>query len=146
MRRIGLALLLGLFPFLAATSASAGDGKATGNCPSREECHSGAENGTNSGPPGTGGQPTPSSRRSQPGPIPRPPPPTVNLNPAATQDQLVELPTWLWIDPNQWRPVSATATAGPVSSTVTATPKHVVWKMGDGFSVICNGPGTPYAS
>ncbi|MEW1852972.1 hypothetical protein ACIOEY_27480 [Streptomyces albidoflavus] len=29
--------------------------------------------------------------------------------------------------------------------TVTATVDRMVWKMGDGASVTCNGPGAPYA-
>ena len=70
----------------------------------------------------------------------------IQLNPAVGHDQLVGLATWLWIDGRSWQPTSATARADPVTSTVTATPKEVIWHMGDGQAVICNGPGTPYAS
>ena len=40
--------------------------------------------------------------------------------------------------------MTATATAGPVTTTATATPTKVVWDMGDGSTVTCDGPGTPY--
>ena len=58
--------------------------------------------------------------------------------------QLVNLATYLWIDPAQWRPVTASASAGAVTSTVTATPERVVFDMGQGDSVTCTGPGLPY--
>jgi hypothetical protein len=41
--------------------------------------------------------------------------------------------------------MSATASAGAVSATATATPTKVVWNLGDGKEVTCDGPGTPYA-
>jgi hypothetical protein len=68
--------------------------------------------------------------------------PGVHLNPPAGQDQVVNLETWLWID--DWAPVTATASAGGVTVNVTATPVRVDWSMGDGGSVSCPGPGTPY--
>ena len=40
--------------------------------------------------------------------------------------------------------MTASATAGPVTTTATATPEKVVWDMGNGASVTCDGPGTPY--
>jgi hypothetical protein len=61
-----------------------------------------------------------------------------------TRRQLVRLPTWMWLDPASWRPVSATAAAGGVSVQAVATPAQVVWSMGDGTEVRCAGPGTPY--
>lgn len=71
-----------------------------------------------------------------------PPDPTMRTNPPAG-DQLVGVPTWLWID-DPWQPVSATATVGPVSSTVTATPRDVRWDLGDGNTITCDGPGRAY--
>ena len=38
------------------------------------------------------------------------------------------------------------ASAGPVTATATAAPSKVVWDMGDGDSVTCDGPGTPYSA
>ena len=72
------------------------------------------------------------------------PTPTIEMAPPADRDQLVNVATWLWIDPAAWRGLSATASAGPVTTTATASPAEVVWQMGDGRSVTCLGPGTPY--
>ena len=72
------------------------------------------------------------------------PVPTVGLSPAPPIPQLVNLPVFLWIDKAQWVPQKASATAGTVTSTVTATPKRVVWDMGNGDSVSCDNPGKPY--
>jgi hypothetical protein len=67
----------------------------------------------------------------------------IRINPAG--DQLVQLPTWLSLDPASWRPQSATATVPGVSVTATATPTKAVWSMGDGNLVVCHGSGTPWA-
>jgi hypothetical protein len=72
------------------------------------------------------------------------PEPMIEMAPPATSEQLVNVSTWLWIDPSAWQSLSATAAAGPVSATATANPVKVVWQMGDGQSVTCPGPGTPY--
>ena len=72
------------------------------------------------------------------------PAPSVGLSPAPPVMQLVNLPVFLWIDAGQWVPQSASASAGGVTSTVTATPRRVVWDMGNGDSVVCEGPGVPY--
>jgi hypothetical protein len=70
------------------------------------------------------------------------PSPVVNLNPSAFS--VVNLRSWLWIDPQAWHSFRATATAGSVSATAVAVPSTVSWTMGDGHSVVCGGPGTPY--
>lgn len=70
------------------------------------------------------------------------PPPVINLDPSAFS--VVNLDSWLWIDPSSWHSFSATATAGAVSATATAVPETVSWSMGDGHTVVCAGPGTPY--
>jgi len=63
---------------------------------------------------------------------------------------LVNLPTYLYLDPAGWTPRTATAAAGPTSVTVTATPTRVVWNMGEhrpdrtSSTVVCDGPGTAY--
>lgn len=72
------------------------------------------------------------------------PAPEIRLNPPEGRDQVVNVPTWMWIDPAAWVPVSATAAAGGVSVTATATPTSVSWDMGNGDVVTCSGPGTPY--
>lgn len=67
--------------------------------------------------------------------------PSPGLNPPGAQ--LVGVATWLWVD-GPWAPASATAQVAGVSATVTATPVSVVWSPGDGTTVTCDGPGTPY--
>jgi hypothetical protein len=70
--------------------------------------------------------------------------PVIEMAPPDGASQLVRVATWLWVNPAAWRPVSASATAGAVTTTATATPTKVVWSMGDGSTVTCDGPGTPY--
>ena len=72
------------------------------------------------------------------------PSPSIAMSPGGDIPLLVNLPTFLWMEPAQWAPVTASASAGGVTSTVTATPERVVWDMGQGDSVTCNGPGAPY--
>jgi hypothetical protein len=69
---------------------------------------------------------------------------TIEANPA--QEQLVGLPTWLWMGRGQWKPVTATASVPGVLVTATAQPTSVLWDLGDGSSVTCAGPGTPYTA
>ena len=70
-------------------------------------------------------------------------PPVVGTSPSSDADQLVGVPTWLWVD-DGWMPVTATASLPGVSVTVTATPESVVWEMGNGDRVVCRGRGTAY--
>jgi hypothetical protein len=72
------------------------------------------------------------------------PPPGIQTSPAASSDQIVNVPTWLWVDPATWGPRSATASVPNESATATAVPITVTWTMGDGSRVVCRGPGTPY--
>jgi hypothetical protein len=69
------------------------------------------------------------------------PTPSIAANPAG--EQLVNLPTWMWLS-SGWGPVTATATVPGVSVTATATPTSVSWSMGDGSTVTCTGAGTPF--
>ena len=68
----------------------------------------------------------------------------IEMAPPDGHPQLVNVATWLWVDPATWHPVTATANAGPVTTTATAAPTKVVWDMGDGHTVTCDGPGTVY--
>ncbi len=70
------------------------------------------------------------------------PSPEIGVNPSAFS--VVNLPTWLWVSPSIWHPHSVSAEAGGVTATATATPVNAIWTMGDGASVDCAGPGTPY--
>lgn len=74
----------------------------------------------------------------------------IGIVPEAAPDSmgLVGLPTWMWVNQpteNTYGPISRTVAAGGVSVTATAEVRNVVWSMGDGSSVTCTAPGTPYA-
>jgi hypothetical protein len=59
----------------------------------------------------------------------------------------VGLPVWMWVDnptERNWGPWTKTDTIGGVTVTATAKARNVVWSMGDGQSVLCNGMGTPW--
>lgn len=68
--------------------------------------------------------------------------PSVRTSPPSDRDQLVNLPTWLWVE--DWNPRRATATEGPLTVTVVAAPRSVMWRMGDGTEVVCAVPGRPW--
>ncbi|NYE50029.1 hypothetical protein HDA32_005149 [Spinactinospora alkalitolerans] len=57
---------------------------------------------------------------------------------------LVQVPVWLWVDEETWRPESARAEVPGGSVSVTAAPRSADWSMGDGEVVSCTGPGMPF--
>lgn len=67
--------------------------------------------------------------------------PVIGRNPPA--DQLVGVPTWLWVD-THWAPAEVSASVTGVTATVVAEPVSVVWDPGDGSELTCVGPGRPY--
>lgn len=71
------------------------------------------------------------------------PVPEVGMSPPGRQ--YTQVPTWLWVE-SDWRSRSASASAGSVTSTVTAEPSRVVWDMGNGDEVVCDGPGTRWVA
>ena len=70
--------------------------------------------------------------------------PGIHTSPPPGFDQLVNLRTWLWLDASTFSVQTSTVGVPGVSVTVTASPQKVTWDMGDGSSVVCSGPGTPY--
>jgi len=58
----------------------------------------------------------------------------------------VGLPVWLWtaVTPGTWGPLTASASGGGITVTITAKATRIVWAMGDGHQVVCTNPGTPY--
>lgn len=70
--------------------------------------------------------------------------PVVESSPGNGAPLVVQLPTWVWIAPGSWAPVSATASVPGESVTATATPVRATWSWGDGISTVCAGPGTPF--
>jgi hypothetical protein len=63
---------------------------------------------------------------------------------------LVNLPTFLYLDPDGWITRTAHASIPGTTVTVTATPEHVTWATsssdGDHGTVTCRGPGRPYTA
>ncbi|MFF3516985.1 ATP/GTP-binding protein [Streptomyces sp. NPDC002573] len=69
-------------------------------------------------------------------------------SPRAAGKYTVGVPMWMWVNQSAttYGPNTASATAGGVTVTATAEVSKIVWTMGDGASVTCTGPGTPYTS
>lgn len=60
---------------------------------------------------------------------------------------VVGLPVWMWAknpQPLTTGPYTQTASLGGVSITATAKLAATAWSMGDGQTVTCYGPGTPW--
>lgn len=53
-------------------------------------------------------------------------------------------PVWMWTSSSDWGPLTATAAVPGMSVTATARVEKIVWSMGDGKTVTCTKPGTPY--
>ena len=73
-----------------------------------------------------------------------PPRPTIHTSPSRRAGLLVQTPTWLWLPPSYWRTYSTTIMVWGYVVTIFATPTTVRWNMGNGNSVTCIGPGTPW--
>ncbi|WP_150244705.1 hypothetical protein [Nocardiopsis quinghaiensis] len=73
------------------------------------------------------------------------PEPEIGTAPAPDKVRFVNLPSWMWIDEADWKPVSATASVSAGSVTVTATPERVVWDTGDGHEVVCEVARTVFS-
>lgn len=72
----------------------------------------------------------------------------IAFNPPGTSGvpALVSLATWLWVEPSAWAPqISEIEVCCPsVVVRVEATPERASFETGDGATVDCSGPGTPY--
>ena len=73
-----------------------------------------------------------------------PPAPTIHTSPSHRTGLLVQTPAWLWLPPSYWRTYSTTIMVWGYVVTIFATPTMVRWNMGNGDSVTCIGPGTPW--
>ncbi|MFC8953673.1 ATP/GTP-binding protein [Streptomyces sp. NPDC057101] len=73
-------------------------------------------------------------------------PPAIGITPKPGGRGVVGMPVYLWTErgPETYGPNTASASAGGVTVTATAKVSRIVWNMGDGKSVICTTPGTPY--
>jgi hypothetical protein len=72
--------------------------------------------------------------------------PVPATSPGIGVDQIVGLPTWLWIDDAAWRPQVVQARLAGFEIAVTAAPARVEWALGEDEAarVTCGGPGTPW--
>lgn len=71
----------------------------------------------------------------------------ITPQPGANRIGLVGMPVWMWAanpDRHTYGPITATASAGGITITATANVQKVTWQMGDGTTVECRSPGTPY--
>ncbi|UUU37550.1 ATP/GTP-binding protein [Streptomyces sp. NBC_00162] len=69
-------------------------------------------------------------------------------SPRAEGTYTVGVPLWLWVTPSPttWGPNTASASAGGITVSATARVSSISWRMGDGSSVTCSGPGTQYTA
>jgi hypothetical protein len=67
-------------------------------------------------------------------------------SPRAGGRYTVGVPMWMWVRQGEstYGPATASASAGAVTVTATAQVTSICWTMGDGATVTCTGPGTPY--
>ncbi|WP_241845769.1 ATP/GTP-binding protein [Streptomyces sp. CB02261] len=72
--------------------------------------------------------------------------PQIGITPKPGGKGVVGMPVYLWTErgPETYGPNVASASAGGITVTATAQVSRIVWNMGDGKSVICTTPGTPY--
>jgi hypothetical protein len=70
------------------------------------------------------------------------PKPNVAASPESAQ--LVRLPVWLWLEGASWESQSASASVPGLTVTAEAVPTIAAWDMGDGTTIECTGPGTPW--
>lgn len=75
-----------------------------------------------------------------------PPRPKIHTSPSHRKGLLVQTPTWLWLSPSYWRTYSTTIMVMGYVVTIFATPTTVRWRMGNGDSITCIGPGTPWVA
>mgnify|MGYP007070988387 CR=1 FL=1 len=61
---------------------------------------------------------------------------------------IIGMPTWMWVeapDEATMGPITRSASARGYTVTAVAKVTKIVWNMGDGRTIVCTGPGTPYA-
>lgn len=99
-------------------------------------------------PPGFGGLPSPVTLAAQA--ISQLPIEGAHIQtaPSVNGAGLVGMQVYLWTEVNAstWGPQTATASVPGLSVTATANAAKIEWRMGDGNSVTCANPGTPYSA
>jgi hypothetical protein len=74
------------------------------------------------------------------------PQPAIAASPDLGGPQVVHVPVWWWVEPASWTTRSATAAIPALAISVEATPTRVTWHTGDGTTITCAGPGTPWSA
>ncbi|GGM67039.1 hypothetical protein GCM10011608_60430 [Micromonospora sonchi] len=71
----------------------------------------------------------------------------IGISPDPDGAGLVGLPVWMWtaVTPQTWGPITATASVPGMSVTARGQATRIRWDMGNGQSVVCDNPGTPYS-
>lgn len=74
--------------------------------------------------------------------------PDITLAPAedSKYGATIGFPVWMWTERSEARtgPITRSASAAGITVTATATLQKITWRMGDGKTVVCEGPGTPW--
>lgn len=73
----------------------------------------------------------------------------IGITPRGGDMGYVGMPTWLWVsNPGESTvgPITRSASAGGVTVTATGRLDRIVWSMGDGATVTCEGGGTAYTA
>lgn len=70
----------------------------------------------------------------------------IGMAPGPGKAGLVNLPVWMWtaVTPNTWGPIGASDTEAGLTVVITARAESITWDMGDGRTVTCTSPGTPF--
>lgn len=71
----------------------------------------------------------------------------IGITPTPGNTGVLGLPTYLWVadpGPHTLGPMTDSASEGGVTVTLTARVGKVAWDLGDGTTISCAGPGTPY--
>jgi hypothetical protein len=70
----------------------------------------------------------------------------IGITPDPDGAGLAGLPVWMWtqVTPETWGPITATASVPGLSVTARAKATKITWELGNGKSVVCANPGTPY--
>jgi hypothetical protein len=74
--------------------------------------------------------------------------PQIGIAPDPSGTGLVGLPVWMWTEDTDatWGTLTTTVSVPGLAVTASATATQIEWDMGDGNTVVCDGPGTPYSA
>lgn len=73
-------------------------------------------------------------------------PASIGIAPDPDGVGLVGVPVWLWTEDTDatWGPVSVSVPGPGITVTAEGNAEQIEWNMGDGTTVVCDTPGTPY--